>query len=235
MFSKLKSSLAVFAFLALAGCGTFSSTGSMHYAASRQIVLAGVLPPPPAAGTAADKADMSAVMKAQKTRTPAQVAAAQHDAEISIFRFKPALGKKFTAENLPVTVAFFKNVMNDEEPVIKQAKEYYNRPRPYVASSKVKPVADHPPNASYPSGHSAFAYTTAILLSEALPEKKTQIFNRAASYAHNRVVAGVHYPTDIDAGRASAEVIVDGLMKDPKFKADFNKSKHELRHVILGK
>jgi acid phosphatase (class A) len=237
MQSKLKFCLAALALFALTACGTLpgNSAAGMHYAATQRITLEGVLPLPPEVGSPEGQKDMAAVLAAQKTRSPAQVAAAQRDAEISIFRFRSVLGKKFTPENLPVTVALFRNVMQDEEPIIMQVKQYYNRPRPYVANDQVRPVVEHPPNASYPSGHSAFAYTTALILAEALPEKKTQIFNRAAAYAHNRVVAGVHYPTDILAGHASASVIVDALMNDPKFKADFKQSRRELRRVLLNK
>jgi hypothetical protein len=36
-----------------------------------------------------------------------------------------------------------------------------------------------------------------------VPEKASAIFDRAALYANNRAVAGVHYPTDVEAGRIS--------------------------------
>jgi membrane-associated phospholipid phosphatase len=48
--------------------------------------------------------------------------------------------------------------------------------------------------ASAQSGHAAFAYVTAILLADMVPEKALAIFDRAAIIAHSRVVAGVHYP-----------------------------------------
>jgi acid phosphatase (class A) len=227
--------LTIFAFLVLAGCASLPSNNlaDTHYDATKHIVLSDILAPPPIAGSAADRQDLAAVLEAQKTRTAAQVKLAQLDAHLSLFRFQPALGDKFTPQNLPITTAFFDNVKEDEDRVVKLAKEHYARPRPYIASKLVKPVVLQPPNASYPSGHASFAYISAILLAKMLPEKALQIFARADEFAHNRVIAGVHYPRDVQAGMVSASVIAQGLLQDKKFIADFERSKNELRQVLL--
>ena len=135
MHARLKSCLAAFVLFTLTACGPLpdSYPAGPHYAATQRITLEGILPLPPVVGSSEGKQDMAAVIAAQKKRTPTQVAAAQHDAELSIFRFRPVLGKKFTPGNLPVTVALFKNVMHDEEPIIKQAKQQFVESRQAVA------------------------------------------------------------------------------------------------------
>jgi acid phosphatase (class A) len=59
------------------------------------------------------------------------------------------------------------------------------------------------------------------------------IFKRAAIFGHNRVVAGVHYPTDIEAGRIAGSVIDNVFLHQPGFMADFAKARAEVR-LILG-
>jgi len=72
----------------------------------------------------------------------------------------------------------------------------------------------------------------AIILAYMVPEKASAIFDRAARFAHDRVVAGVHYPTDIEAGRISGSVIDNVLLHDPHFMADFATARTEVRRAL---
>jgi acid phosphatase (class A) len=65
-----------------------------------------------------------------------------------------------------------------------------------------------------------------------VPEKKQALFERAADYGHNRVLAGVHFPTDIEGGRITGSVIDNTLLHDPRFMADFERSKVEVRAAL---
>jgi acid phosphatase (class A) len=58
------------------------------------------------------------------------------------------------------------------------------------------------------------------------------IFDRAAAIAQHRVVAGVHFPTDIEAGRISASVIDNVLLHNAKFLADYARARAEVRQAI---
>ncbi len=194
--------------------------------------LVHILAPPPTPDSAAGKADLQAVLDAQRNRTPAEAASAEADAQISVFRFADAIGPGFKAENLPLTAKFFAKISADERQAVVASKAYFNRPRPFVADTRVHPVVREPANASYPSGHATFAYTDAIILAYMLPEKAAAIFDRAGIYAHNRVVAGVHYPSDIEAGRISGSVIDNVLLHNAIFMADFEKARIEVRRAL---
>jgi acid phosphatase (class A) len=65
-----------------------------------------------------------------------------------------------------------------------------------------------------------------------VPEKSPQIFARGREYGENRVVAGVHFPSDIEGGRLSATAIAAALMENEQFKNDLNEAKAELRGVL---
>jgi acid phosphatase (class A) len=194
--------------------------------------LSRILAPPPLPDSPAGKADLQAVLDAQRTRTPAEVASAEADAQISIFRFADVMGSGFKPENLPFATTFFAHVVSDGRHPIDIVKAHFNRPRPFVADPEVKPIVHEPANASYPSGHATFAYLAAILLANMVPEKTAAIFERAALFAHNRVVAGVHYPTDVEAGRICGSVIGNVLLTDPHFMPDFGKARSEVRHAL---
>lgn len=57
---------------------------------------------------------------------------------------------------------------------------------------------------SYPSGHTTYGYTEALLLAIFVPERYPEMVARAAEYGNNRIIIGAHYPMDIIAGRALA-------------------------------
>ena len=48
---------------------------------------------------------------------------------------------------------------------------------------------------------------TAILLAAMVPEKRAEIFARGWEYGENRLVAGVHFPSDIESGRIAATAV----------------------------
>jgi acid phosphatase (class A) len=65
-----------------------------------------------------------------------------------------------------------------------------------------------------------------------VPEKAAKLFGRAANFAHNRVVARVHYSTDIEAGRIAGSEIDNVFLHEPRFIADFEKACSDVRHVL---
>jgi len=65
-----------------------------------------------------------------------------------------------------------------------------------------------------------------------VPERASAIFDRAAEYAHNWVIAGVHFPTDIEAGRIAASVIDNALLHNARFVLDFSRAKAEVRRAL---
>jgi acid phosphatase (class A) len=65
-----------------------------------------------------------------------------------------------------------------------------------------------------------------------VPEKRAELFARGWEFGQNRVVGGVHYPTDVEAGRIDATVLVYAMMQNPQYKSDFAAAKTELRTAL---
>lgn len=232
MFLLLFGSTPAWALAAQTYCMDPAKSAPDYYINPAEVVLVQVLGPPPAIDSPEGKADLQAVLDAQRTRTPAAVESAQADVCLSIFRFADVMGSGFTPENLPFTVIFFEHVFYDDLHAERAAKKYFNRPRPFVSDHDVSAVTKQPASASYPSGHATFAYTVAILLAYMVPERSAQIFQRASVYAHNRVVAGVHYPSDVEAGRISGSVIDNVLLHDHRFEMDLAHARTEVRQAL---
>jgi acid phosphatase (class A) len=196
------------------------------------IDLTSVLAPPPDPSSAAQKDDLETVLSVQADRTTIQASCAKADACQSIFRFAGVMGPRFAPENLPLTTALMNKVFADANADVAYAKMSFKRPRPFITDKKVKKIVNQCPDFSYPSGHSTYVYVIAILLSNMVPERKAAIYARAHQYAYNRVVAGVHYPSDVEAGRISASIIDYVLLHDPHFQEQYAPAREELRTAL---
>ncbi|WP_184542581.1 phosphatase PAP2 family protein [Mucilaginibacter sp. FT3.2] len=81
-------------------------------------------------------------------------------------------------------------------------KKIFNRDRPFITHPDVIYAKEHPTDASFPSGHTAFAFSTATSLSLAIPKWYVIVpsFAYASAVGYSRMYLGVHYPSDVLAG-----------------------------------
>ncbi|GGC65897.1 acid phosphatase [Undibacterium terreum] len=199
------------------------------YLAAKDLDLSSLLPPPPVSGSMKENEELAEVLRLQVTRSPDMVAQAQADATEDIWRFAGVVGPAFKSERLPKLTAFFIRVLASEGPLTDPAKELWKHPRPHQYSDLVKPVVKLSKSYSYPSGHATAGTLMAVVLANMLPEKRQEIMQRAAEYADNRLVAGIHFRSDIEAGRLAGTLIAATLMTRADFNADFEAARNELR------
>lgn len=199
---------------------------------AKELDLTKFLAPPPANDSAQMKAELGEILTLQVTRTPEMVARAQADAEENVWRFADVLGPKFTKEALPKTDAFFARVAETEGAVVDPAKDVWKRPRPHLYSNLVKPAVPLSKSGSYPSGHATVGTLMAIVLSNMVPEKRAELMARGWEYANNRVIGGIHYRSDIEAGRIAGSLIAEAIWSQPDFAAEFAAAKAELRAAL---
>jgi acid phosphatase (class A) len=212
--------------------GAAAHSDGTFYIEPSQVDLDHLLAPPPALGSAAETKDLAAVVEAEKDRDAAAAVEAEEDHARTVFRFADVMGAGFTPQNLPFATKFFERVFSDQNKIAKETKTYFARPRPFVVDSNLTPMVYPKPTPSYPSGHTTFAYVMAILLADMVPEKAVPIFDRAAEYGYNRVVAGAHFPTDVEAGRISGTVIDSVFFHEPRFMTDFVRARAEVRRAL---
>ncbi|MGB6520246.1 MAG: phosphatase PAP2 family protein [Candidatus Cybelea sp.] len=213
--------LAAAALLVVALCGAraLAVEAEYHYLHPGQLDLVLFLPPPPDPGSLQERTDQAEVAATIAARSDSQVERAQ-EAIRSVFFFAPSVGGDFDATHDPVTAAFFDRIGADVGKLVDDAKLYYGRPRPTGAAKR---------RGSYPSGHAAFAAAAAVVLAQAVPCKRSEIFKQARAFGQNRIILGLHYPSDIVAGWTSGTLAAYAMMQDPQFQRDLAAAKAELR------
>ena len=201
---------------------------SLSWLSERGVVyVLQAVPPPPAIGSDKDKADLQAVLKAQATRTPDEIKEALVDQKFKIGLMAGIISPDFIPENYPITFDFLNRVREDASFLNSTLKERYKRHRPYQDHPEVKnlfPVEQY----SYPSGHASGSRMLMLVLVVLFPDKSTALLDRDNLIAQSRVNAGVHYPSDIIAGRALAHALIFVLQDNPAFEADLAKAQAEI-------
>src|SRR6516162_6899655 len=89
-----------------------SAAFEASYVSSQQLDLAKLLPPPPTSDSNTQRADLSAVLSAQESRTDQQADRAVKDNNTSLFRIADGLfGDQFAPEKLPKMTIFYNRVI----------------------------------------------------------------------------------------------------------------------------
>jgi acid phosphatase (class A) len=204
------------------------------YIDARKIDLRTLLPPPPTDNSETTRAETTLILKLQADIAPERAERVRADAEASIYRFADALDhpEAFTRKQLPRTHALFRKVTYEQAAVVHVGKNAFERKRPFRSQSAIEPIVDQPRTLSYPSGHSMWARTVGLLLADMLPEYRERIMTRADEYAFNRVIAGVHYPSDIEGGKLAGTALTAFLLASPEFQEDYAEAKKELRGAL---
>ena len=86
-------------------------------------------------------------------------------------------------------------------------KAAFGRARPDVVDRTLRPALGNPPHHAYPSNHSFQFHSVAEVMTRAGPElgAAPELCFAAARVAENREYAGLHYPSDTEAGRVLAQ------------------------------
>jgi membrane-associated phospholipid phosphatase len=94
-------------------------------------------------------------------------------------------------------------------------KDRFNRPRPNQIDSRLRPFLPNPPHASYPSNHSFQSFAIADVFAEIAESERAvaEMYRSARSCAENREYAGLHYPSDTEAGRQLAKQCLPYLIE----------------------
>jgi acid phosphatase (class A) len=191
-----------------------------------------ILDDPPAKGSEETRREIEIVLREQSRRTPADVVRIQAEADRMVVAFAEVLGPKLTASNLPLTFALIRNVGNDTGERIEESKRVWSRARPYEDDPRVKPSIALPTGSSYPAAIAVSARIYAVVLGELFPEKRSALLARGWLIGWDRVMAGVHYPSDVSAALKLGDYFAQRLLASPGFRADLEKARAECQRVF---
>jgi acid phosphatase (class A) len=209
-----------------------AAPAQLHFLNPAQVDPSLVLPPPPADTSDTTKAELAELDQIQATRSEAEFkrATVDNDNETPAL-FETVLGPSFDLSKLPATAKVLNDAANEEKAAASLAKKYFHRSRPYVFDTTLKTCEAHDanPQNSYPSGHATLGFATGVVLAALMPAKAQVILARSADYAHERLVCGVHYRSDIVAGQVLGTAVAIQLLANKDFRSEFDAAVAELR------
>ncbi len=173
----------------------------------------------PTADSDGGKADLAIVLWHQRTRTPAEVARALSEVKLGLGAYAQAMGVPMDGVRYPMTAALIDRVGKDIKVVTDALKKHFMRPRPYQADPSVQPAIEREPSPSYPSGHATRGLAYAMVLADLLPERREALLAQGRLVGVDRVIGGVHYPSDIEAGQRLAMQLATAWLTDPQNRA----------------
>jgi len=227
--------------LVVSSCGrqTYSSVDAIpvNYLVLSDVVnSAEFLLPPPDTSSALWRHDVERYVWGKSMRSTPRGRQAVEDAVLhgdGLARaFSEAFGMEISFGKTPAIYALIRHMSEDAGSLsTKLAKEYYSRPRPFVVFGEPSGIPDDEDalrnNGSYPSGHSAIGFATALVLSEINPDRADEIMRRGFDIGESRVIVGYHFDSDVRMGRLCAAMVVPILHSDPQFIRDLDAAKRE--------
>ena len=81
--------------------------------------------------------------------------------------------------------------------------DYFNVPASNTVYNR-GPIMNLTNSPSFPSGHTTYGYTGALILALLVPERYQEMIARGAEYGNDRILVGAHYAMDVLGGRTLA-------------------------------
>ncbi len=178
-------------------------------------------PKKPALGSEIDQLDLVATLAAQASRTEDQKKEADLDKDYSIKLVTNVIDPDFSTK-YPETFKVLGKADHDAYFITSRLKKINNRLRPFAQHPALVTPLFAAKDFSYPSGHSSGAQLQALILGQLFPAEADNLLKRARQIADSRVIAGVHYASDTEAGLNLGDLLFSQLEALPKFKEDLS-------------
>lgn len=175
------------------------------------------IPAKPALGSATDQADLKTTLALQVSRTEEQKKEALADKHYVITLMTDVIDPAFKAKYVHV-YGVLDQADKDCYFITTMLKNENARPRPYEQHPDVVHPLFTTGGLSYPSGHASGMELQARLLGTLFQAKSQDLLKRAQQIGDSRVIAGVHYPSDVKVGLELGDLIFTELEANSKFK-----------------
>ena len=200
-----------------------------------------IIGPPPASSSAASAADIATFWSTRALQGSPRWALATNDVAQSaaavLDNFACALGYRLNPAAVPKLITLFDRVRLDVANATRMPKDHYRRIRPHIGNDAPLCVVRDPhveDTFSYPSSHATLGWTLALILASLVPERATAILTRGRVYGESRVICGLHWRTDVEAGRTIAAALYAALAGHAAFRADLEAVRTELQQALAA-
>jgi acid phosphatase (class A) len=211
---------------------------SAGYLAAGMFDVMAVLPPAPVAGDPRYNADRLIFLETRKLVGAPRYVLATSDAQSGVADlmkdFSCAVGVSLTPQSAPMTAALIQRAARDTARETNRAKDIFKRLRPFqidsgeICQDKVTLARSY----DYPSGHTTAGWTWALILSELVPARSSEILARGRAYGESRFICGAHNESAVEAGRLSATVTMTAVRGTAAYQADAAAAKAEMATLL---
>ena len=179
--------------------------------------------------------DVSRYWQAKALRATERGLQAQADANLSdnaiLDGFSACTSIDISATTSPHIATLITTVKHMLEADATQMKNYLHREHPYeklgYATSLPDEEDSYSNESSYPSRHAVVGWGLALLLVEVMPDCQDAILKRGYDIGWSRVIAGYHYPSDVQAGWIMAACLLAKIHNDTNFNNLLQAAKQE--------
>jgi acid phosphatase (class A) len=182
-----------------------------------------LLPGPPATGSPALAADEASHRATRLAADAPRWMQAKKDAELRFPAatevFSCTLDLQISEEATPHLNMLLRRIRMDASRAADLAKDHWRRPRPFMVTKETPCSGDESRANGYPSGHASIGWAWALALAEIAPDRSDAILKRGLDFGLSRVYCGVHYLSDVEAGRVMGAATISKLHANPVFNA----------------
>lgn len=225
-----------FALLALVGAtaATVSANPPERYLTGTGVDLRRFLPAPPTPGSPLEARDRATFRDGRppidSTRWKMATADVDEGTAAIMRDYAAPIGLPLTPERYPALAHLLIVMRPDVAAAVNAVKPIYARRRPFLRDAG--PVCEDKVQLShsfdYPSGHTSWGTSVALVLAELRPDRADAILERGREYGNSRVICGAHSVSAVEAGRQAAAAIVAVLHGSSRFRADLEAARREL-------
>ena len=229
--------LSAFSFLLFAANGYAQTEKDTVYVFLENMPDAGIYLPPPPDMLSTQYADDFAQWQWGKTVRPTDRGQQANDdsqwgIDGMIRIHQGTLGFEISKQKTPAIYRLLYNVLWTENLSTHNAKRKYMRTRPFAQYNehtwgRFDNERELRFNGSYPSGHTALGWATALVLSEMVPELQDTLLRTGFQYGESRVIVGAHYQSDVDAGYLCGSTAVAVMHASEFFQKDLEAARKE--------
>lgn len=204
------------------------------YLAPGALNAAHIVPPAPTDGDPRDQVDRQVFQSTRGLKDSERWKLATRDVDMMpsgmMEAFSCAVGVKMTPTNAPKLNGVMLRVLGDAMIANESAKHHFKRLRPFqVAQGEIcQPTAQVASSFDYPSGHTVWGWSWALVLAELAPDRATEILARGRAYGQSRAVCGAHNASAVEAGAVVASATFATLHGSPEFRTDMDAARAEL-------
>lgn len=195
-------------------------------------------PLPPAPGSAEEAADRAATAALYASAGPGSPRwtlaqyQAQIDPPLALSHFDCPLGTRLAEAPPPALVRLFTRALMDISASARVAKARVFRPRPFVDDAAVQTCIrvddSYRTNSSAPSSHATAGIVFGWIMADAAPDVAAGLLERGEAIGESRLVCGLHYAADVEAGQALGEALHRAMAATPDYQADLAQARIEL-------